>query len=231
MPPSEIPFWKHIEELRGCLVHALAALFLGMLAVYPFSGRILDFLVIPVDRVVFTSPFAPLAARVQVAFIGGTCAAAPYIFWRFWHFMSSGLVAGERRRVLVFLPLSVGLFLGGAAFAVKVILPLSLTFLLGFATERLLPMITIDRYMGFVGGMILTVAAAFEMPLVLVFLTRLGWVSLEGLRGRRREVFAGIMLLGAVLTPPDAVSMICVAVPLYALYELGILCAAWRFRR
>ena len=148
--------------------------------------------------------------------------ASPYICYQIWAFVGSALKPSEKKFVLIFAPLSLLFFLSGAAFAYFIAVPRAYKFLMSFSSEHLIPMVTVKNYLGFLGHMIVAFGVAFELPLILAFLAKIGIASPEYLRQKRRHAIIIILIVATILAPPDVISMFILALPLIVLYELGI---------
>jgi sec-independent protein translocase protein TatC len=220
---NELSFLDHLDELRSRLIKSFVAVIVAACFFYSFIDSILTVLIRPVGRVVFTSPSDAFVARVTLAVCGGIVLAVPVILYQIWMFVSEGLKEREKRYVYFFGPCSLILFILGALFAYFVMIPVSIKFLLSFSTESIVPMITLQNYISFVGMLILAFGVVFELPLVLMFLTKIGVVTPLFLSEKRRHAVVLILIVSAVLTPPDAVTQLIMAGPLTVLYELGIL--------
>jgi len=149
--------------------------------------------------------------------------SSPYIVYQIWAFVGGALKPAEKKFVLIFAPLSLLFFLSGGAFAYFVAVPRAYHFLMSFSSEYLIPMVTVKNYLGFLGHMVLAFGAAFELPLILAFLAKIGIASPEYLRQMRRHAVIIILIAAALLAPPDVISMLILAVPLMVLYEVGII--------
>lgn len=228
---SEIPqfssFFFHLTELRDRLLKAFAAFILATAIVWNFIDPVIEFIVRPVGKIIFTSPAEAFNARVTLSMIGGLFLAFPIIIYQLWKFVSSGLTAEEKKHVKFFGPLSFIFFFAGVSFGYFVVFPLSLNFLMSFSNQWMVPMIMVDKYISFVGMVLVASGVTFQLPLVLVFFIRIGVATPEFLREKRRYAIVIILILAAVLTPPDVVSQIILAVPLLILYELGIFFSRW----
>lgn len=221
--PDEFSFFEHFNELRWRLIKSLAAVAVAACLFYPFVDPVLAFLIRPVGRVVFTSPSDAFVARFMLVIWGGVILALPVILFQFWRFVSAGLKGHERKYVALFGPLSLVLFFAGAAFGYFVMIPVGMKFLLGFATDFMVPMITVQNYLSFVTTLVLAFGATFELPLILMFLAKIGIVTPAFLAQKRKHAVVIILIVSAVITPPDAVSQLIMALPLVVLYELGII--------
>jgi sec-independent protein translocase protein TatC len=221
--PPGMNLLDHLEEFRRRVILALAGLAVGVLVAWFFSGRILDLLTLPVDRLVFLSPPEAFITRLKVAVIAGLALASPWVFYHAWRFVRPALMAREARYVTLAVAACTVFFLGGFAFALFVVVPIGVKFLMSFETAKLEPLFSIDRYVSFVSQILFAAGVVFQLPVVLFFLTKLGIVNPKMLRRGRRVaivLFAGV---AAVLTPPDVISQLLLLIPLVGLYELGIL--------
>ncbi len=217
----------HLEELRRRLGLSLLV-FLAATGVAGWqAGRLIEWLRAPVEDVLplfaFFSPTEAFVAHVKVAILGGALLSLPFILAQAWLFIRRGLTDRERSQGLAFVGWTTALFLTGAAFAYFVLLPISLRFLLGIGRAYLEPVISIDRYVSFVTSMIFWSGMSFELPAVLVLLSRLGIVTSEWLRQQRPYAILIIVIVAAVATPTtDMVSLLLLAVPLVVLYEASV---------
>ncbi|MBI5415324.1 MAG: twin-arginine translocase subunit TatC [Candidatus Omnitrophica bacterium] len=221
--PNDLSFLEHFDELRSRLIKSLIAVAVAACLFYPFVDPVLAFLIRPVGRVVFTSPADAFAARFMLVVWGGVILALPVVLYQFWRFVSAALKEHERKYVSFFAPFSLVLFFAGGAFGYFVMIPVGMKFLLGFATDFMVPMITVQNYLSFVTTLVLAFGVTFELPLVLMFLAKIGIVTPAFLAQKRRHAIVIILIVSAVITPPDAVSQMIMALPLVVLYELGII--------
>lgn len=228
--PKELSFWEHLEELRGRLVKSILAIVIGAFIFYLFVDRILAILILPVGKVIFTSPVDAFLARLYLTLWGGFLLALPVVLYQIWQFAALALTPKEHRYILFWAPLSFLLFIFGALFAYFVMIPISLKFLLGFAGDSIVPMIEIKNYISFVGTMVLAFGVVFELPLVLLFLTKIGIATPAFLIQKRRHAIVIILIISAILTPPDVFTQIIMAAPLLVLYEIGICVCRWTCR-
>jgi sec-independent protein translocase protein TatC len=216
---------EHLEELRRRLLLAFAALGVGGVLGFAFVDRVLDFLirVMGVDRVVFFAPAEALFIRLKIALFLGVFIGLPVILYQLWAFIAVGLTQRERRVAMMLIPPSLVLFLLGAGFGLLVILPIGIRVLLSYQTATLQPLLAIGPVLSFVMAFALAFGFVFQVPIVVVFLARMGIVSPQTLAGTRRYAIVAIVVLAAVLTPgTDVVSQMLMAVPTYILYEISI---------
>ncbi|MGH7541262.1 MAG: twin-arginine translocase subunit TatC [Gemmatimonadota bacterium] len=228
--PAEMPFLDHLEELRRRLIWSLAALLvaciLGLVAVTELNiigileRPIRDLL--PDQTLKYTSPTTPFLVTLKLGFIAGLVLALPFLGYQAWAFLSPALYDHERRFVIPAIAVGTLLFLVGVAMAYFLVLPLGLKVLLGFHTESLEPIITIDEYLRFATGIILAFGVIFELPVVLILLSLLGIVTPEGLSKYRRHAIVVMAVISAVLTPADPYTMLAMLAPLILLYEGSI---------
>lgn len=239
---KEMPFLDHLEELRWRIIKALIAVVAGSLLCFLFIEEIFNFLVRPYrealqllattsgnpefakdSRLVFLGPSAGFMIYLKLAITAGLILALPVIFYQLWKFVAPGLLVKERQVVPRFTIAATLCFLLGAAFCYFLVLPYGLSFLLGFQTPDLVAMITIEEYFGFVTTILLVFGVLFEMPVLSYLLARIGIVTPEFLRQKRRYGIVTIFILAAVLTPTvDAFTQILLAAPLMVLYEVSI---------
>ena len=217
-----LSFFKHIEELRSRLIKSAGAFVLAFFLCYNFIGKLIPKIIAPAGHLIFTAPAEAFSAYMMVGAIMALLVASPYIVYQIWAFVASALKPSEKKFVLIFAPLSLLFFLSGGAFAYFLAVPRAYKFLMSFSSEYLVAMVTVKNYFGFLGHMIIAFGVAFELPLVLAFLAKIGIASPEYLRQKRRHAIIIILIISALLAPPDIVSMLVLAVPLMFLYEVGI---------
>jgi sec-independent protein translocase protein TatC len=227
-----MPFLEHLEELRRRLIISIASVLVISIGGYFLSDVIVEFLTRPIDKVYFMGVTEAFAVKIKVSLFFGLFASLPVIFYQAWRFVLPGLT---RKEVVMVLPMTVAMtvfFFLGASFCFFVVLPVGITFLLGFGTESLEPMIAIGRYVSFVGWMTISFGLVFELPVVTFLLGRLGVVDAPMLRKGRRYAIVGILIVAAVATPsPDMFSQLMLAGPLYLLYELSVALVAISARK
>lgn len=223
-------FSGHFEELRRRVLISFLAVLAAALVAYGFAEQIVRFLMVPLvkghpqmARLVYTHLTEAFIAYLKVSLLVGLMAALPVCCYQLWMFVSPGLLRHEKRLARQVVFWGTALFAGGVFFAWLVVLPELLTFLLGFATERLTPLPRLDAYLTFVARSILTFGLAFEIPFLMVMATRAGLVA-KGYFARQRLYFSIAMaVLAFFLTMGDPVATLLLSVPLLLLYEAGIL--------
>ncbi|MBB3764337.1 twin-arginine translocase subunit TatC [Sphingomicrobium lutaoense] len=229
---TKAPLLDHLIELRKRLLLVVATLFVTFFACLYFAKPIFAMLVQPLleagqGRLVFIDLFEAFFVEMKVAFFASLMITFPVLATQLWRFVAPGLYAREKKAFLPFLLLTPFFFAGGAAFAYFIAMPWALHFLLGFegnigGVEReALP--GVGNYLSFVTRFLFGFGVAFLLPILILVLERAGLVTREQLVRGRRYALVAAFLLGAILTPPDAVSQVMLALPLYALYEGAIL--------
>lgn len=212
------------------ILWSLAALAVGTMIGFFVTTRyeVIGFLTRPIrplleqGRLAYLHPTEPFMVTLKVSVFLGVVLALPVLFWHFWRFVAPGLMEREKRIFFPAVAASVGLFVGGAALAFFVVLPVGLRFFLGFAQESLEPVITIDRYFSFAVQVTLMFGLVFETPLVILILTYVGILSPRMLRRYRRHAIVAMAIVSAVMTPADVFSMLLMLVPLYLLFEISV---------
>jgi len=229
---SQESFLSHLIELRTRLMRSIIAVVVVLLVLFPFAKDIYALLAAPLLRVLphgstmiatdVTGTFlVPLKVTLMAAFL----LALPYVLWQAWAFVAPGLYQHEKRLVMPVLVSSCLFFLFGMSFAYFFVFPIAFGFFAGYAPAGVQMMTDIDKYLSFVMTMFIAFGITFETPVIVVVLVRMRVVSLEKLRSFRPYVIVGAFVVGAVFTPPDVISQSLLAVPLWLLYELGLVLA------
>jgi len=216
-------FFKHIEELRSRIIKSAGAFVLAFCLCYSFIGKIIPVIIAPAGHLIFTAPAEAFSAYMLVGSLMALLVASPFIFYQIWAFIGGALKPSEKKFVIIFAPLSLLFFISGGSFAYFLAVPRAYKFLMSFSSPYLIPMVTVKNYLGFLGRMIIAFGVAFELPLILAFLAKIGIASPEYLRQMRRHAYMIILIIAALLAPPDIMSMLLLAVPLILLYEVGII--------
>ena len=222
---KKMPFLEHLEELRWTLLRSLVSIFLAAVICFIFSKQIVDFLRWPGPedlKLIYLSPTEGFMIYIKVALFSGLVVALPYVSYEFWRFVVPGLLEKERKLVPPIVFFTVFCFALGGAFAYLLIIPFGLKFLLGFQTEYLEATIAIGKYLGFVVTLILVFGVVFELPVLSFFLSKIGLLTPEFLRSKRRYGIVTIFILAAFVTPPDIMTQLMLAGPLIILYEISI---------
>ena len=227
---NKLPFIGHLEELRKRLVVCFIAIGIGFAVSYGFKEKIFEILTLPLiaamqegDKLIFTGIPEAFFTYLKVAFLSGVMLAAPVILYEFWMFVAPGLYQKERRLLFPIVFLSSFFFVGGALFGYFVVFPFGFKYFLGFATEHIRPLPSMKEYMSLSSKMLLAFGLVFELPLIITLLSRLGLISVAFLKKNRKYAILLIFIIAAILTPPDAVTQILMAIPMMVLYEISII--------
>ena len=232
MEDQEQTFVAHLVELRDRLLRATLALLVVFLCLMPWASNIYDFLAQPMMRAlpegtkmiatgVVTPFFVPVKVTIMVAFV----IALPIVLYQAWAFIAPGLYSHEKRLALPLVVASTALFILGMAFCYYFVFGVVFKFINNFAPKSITPAPDIEQYLSFVITMFMAFGVTFEVPVVVIVLVRMGIVSLEKLREIRPYAIVGAFVIAAVVTPPDVMSQMLLAVPLIVLYEAGLLIA------
>lgn len=231
---TEMPFLDHLEELRWRLVKSIASIVITSIVLYFFSDIILKLLIAPFNaavatlsrpenqKLIFLTPTGGFMIRIKLSVFGGFLISLPIIFFQVWHFIMPGLLEKEKKYVPVIVFFSTICFMGGALFCYTIVLKYGLRFLIGFETEDLVATIAVNEYLQFITMLIMVFGLIFELPILSFFLTKIGIVTPTFLRKYRRHGMVIMVILSAVITPPDIFTQLLLAAPLVLLYEISI---------
>jgi len=224
----------HLIELRTRLLHSVIALLLIFVCLFPWASDLYALLAQPLlaklpkgGQMIATDVITPFIVPLKVALMTAFLIALPYLLYQVWRFVAPGLYAHEKRLVVPLIAASVMLFFCGMAFAYFVVFPVVFGFITASAPVGVAVMTDIDKYLSFVLSMFMAFGITFQVPVAVVLLVRMGMVSVAKLREIRPYVVVGAFVIGAIFTPPDVVSQFMLAVPLWLLYEAGIVVANW----
>ena len=227
---EKLPFISHLDELRTRLIRVFIAVGVGFVIAFGFKERLFKILVHPLvnvmkegETLIYTGLPEAFFTYLKVAFLTGLIVASPLILYQFWMFVAPGLYKNERRMMVPIVVLSSFFFVGGALFGYFVVFPWGFKFFLGFATETIRPLPSMKEYFGFSAKLLLAFGLVFELPLVLTFMAKLGIVSVEFLKKNRKYALLLFFAGAAILTPPDVVTQVLMALPLMVLYEVSII--------
>ena len=230
---AEMTFYAHFKELRSRLLRCVVGVVVGMMACFSFSPAIYGFLARPVysalpeeaRNLIFLNPVEPFFVYLKISLLTGFIVASPYIFFQIWRFIAPGLYANEKRALIPMVLASTLVFIGGAVFCYVVVLPLGLETLIGAGTTdefAAVAQISMASYYDLVIRLIAAFGIVFEMPIFSMFLTKLGVITHQTLIKHWRVAVIAIFVLAALLTPPDVLTQITLALPMCLLYGVSI---------
>jgi sec-independent protein translocase protein TatC len=226
-------FISHLVELRDRLLRAILAVLLVFLCLFPWAKDMYTLLALPLlavlpqgGQMIATDVVGVFLVPMKVALLVAFVIALPYVLYQIWAFVAPGLYTHEKRLVLPLIVTSTLLFIAGMAFAYFLVFPVVFKFMASIAPEGVAWMTDIEKYLSFALTMFVAFGVTFEVPVAVVLLVRMNVVSVDKLREIRPYVIVGAFVIGAVFTPPDVISQLMLAVPLWVLYELGILVAS-----
>lgn len=221
---------SHLLALRKVLLISAIAVVVAFFLVFYFAIEpLMNWIIGPIQargiEIIYTAMSEALVTKFKVALIAAAIVASPVIIGQVWGFIKPALYPKEKKRFRVLFFLALLLFLTGVTFCYFAVYTLAVDFFLVAGDNLATPLLSIDKYVGFLFGFIIPFGVAFQLPVALYLTTRMGWTSHKSLSSKRKYVILGIFVLAAILTPPDIVSQIALGVPLYILYEISILVA------
>lgn len=229
---DKMPLYQHLEELRTRLLICLLSVGIGFIISYIFSAKIFEILMKPWIEampagqhatLIYTAPHEAFFTYMKVSFISGTLLSIPVILWQVWKFIAPGLYANEKKYMLPVIFFSSLCFVGGGLFGYFVVFPAGFKFFASFASDYITPMMKTSEYLTFANKMLLCFGLAFELPVFAFFLAKLGVLSSDFLKRKRKIAIVLIFVAAAMLTPsPDVVSQLLMAAPLLVLYEISV---------
>lgn len=233
-PESESSLIEHLIELRSRLMRALIGVGVVLAALLPFTSQIYTWLAMPLvqrlpvgQTLLAMNPAGAFFAPVKLTFFVALFVAVPWLLYQAWAFVAPGLYQREKKLALPLLASSVALFYIGCAFAYFLVLPSVFSFLVKFKPDIIAITPDAGSYLDFVLLIFFAFGASFELPVALVILVALGWVTPQQLREGRGYAVVAVFVLAAVITPPDVVSQLMLAIPMCLLYEAGIIAGSW----
>jgi sec-independent protein translocase protein TatC len=230
--PDEMTFLEHLEDLRKRLWYSFVALFIVVIPCWMFSKPIFEILSRPVTqflpegmKMAFTSITDPFMLYIKVSFLTAIFVTSPFIFLQIWYFVAPGLYQKEKKYVFPFVFFSTFFFLAGAAFSYFILFPWACRFFLNLGSD-FNPVITVGSYFGLALKMLLGVGLVFELPTLVFFLSKLGIITSRWMVRNFKYAVLAVFIIAAVITPsPDMITQSILAIPMLALYGLGILIA------
>lgn len=231
MTPTET-FISHLIELRNRLLRIVIGLIIVFVALFPFANDIYTLLAAPLltklpmgGQMIATGVTTPFFVPMKVAMMAAFLISLPHTLYQVWAFVAPGLYTHEKKFMIPMIIFSSFLFLLGMSFAYFLVFPVVFGFIVGTAPEGVAVMTDIGNYLDFVMTLFFAFGLSFEVPIAVVMAVRFGWVGIAALRDARGYVVVGAFVIGAIFTPPDIISQFMLAVPMWLLYELGIIVA------
>jgi sec-independent protein translocase protein TatC len=231
---TEAPFVSHLVELRDRLIRAVIAIAIAfaVLVFFPGPAGLYDLLAAPMlshlprgATLIATNVISPILVPLKITLMGAFLVALPMVLYQLWAFVAPGLYSHEKKLVLPLVITSTMLFLVGVAFCYFIVIPGMSRFIQNFAPSSITAAPDIEQYFGFVLTLFLVFGIAFEVPIAVIVLARMGVVTIEQLRKMRGYFIVGAFVVSAIVTPPDVISQLALAIPMVILYEIGILAA------
>ncbi len=228
-PDQEKPLVEHLAELRGCLLRSVVVVVIVFLCLLPFANTIYQFVAAPLieklpagSSMIATEVASPFLTPFKLTLFVSVFIAIPYIFFQIWSFITPGLYDNEKKVAIPLLFSSIMLFYLGIVFAYFVVFPLLFAFLAATAPEGVQVMTDINHYLNFILKMFFAFGISFEIPVATYVLVRGGFISVEKLAANRPYVILSAFVAGMLLTPPDVLSQILLAIPIWLLFEAGL---------
>jgi len=238
MTDDKQPFLGHLEELRKRLVICAIAIGIGFGISYIFAKQLFSYLVLPLtkvlpddSRLIFTNLPEMFIAYIKVALVAGIILAIPIIFYQLWMFLAPALFQKEKKYIIPFVLFSSILFVVGALFGYLVVFPYGFKFFVSFATEDIQALPSVKQYFSFAIRLLLAFGLVFEMPVVVLFLTKIGLITPDSMKKFRKFAILSSFILSAILTPPDVATQLMMALPIIILYEISIVLSKTMYRK
>jgi len=238
MTDDKQPFLGHLEELRKRLVICAIAIGIGFGISYIFAKQLFSYLVLPLtkvlpddSRLIFTNLPEMFIAYIKVALVAGIILAIPIIFYQLWMFLAPALFKKEKKYIIPFVLFSSILFAVGALFGYLVVFPYGFKFFVSFATEDIQALPSVKQYFSFAIRLLLAFGLVFEMPVVVLFLTKIGLITPDSMKKFRKFAILSSFILSAILTPPDVATQLMMALPIIILYEISIVLSKTMYRK
>lgn len=229
-PGAEQPFVSHLIELRDRLLRMVVAVFIALLAIFPFANKLYTYVAAPLlarlpegSTMIATQVASPFLTPFKLALVAAVFVSMPYLLYQIWGFVAPGLYRHEKRLAMPLLASSIVLFYLGMAFAYFVVFPLVFAFMAGTTPEGAVMMTDIASYLDFVLALFFAFGVAFEIPIATILLVATGATTPAALGSKRPYVIVGVFIAGMLLTPPDVISQTLLALPMWLLFEVGII--------
>ena len=224
--PQEMGFLAHLLELRDRLLRVVMVVGIAFLCLFPFAQELYQWLATPVlaqgQGMIATGPIAPVFIPYKVALLTAFLIALPYVFYQLWSFVAPGLYRHEKRLIIPLLSSSIALFYLGIAFAYYLLLPMVFKVVQAMTPDGVMAVPDISAYLDFVMMIFIAFGFGFEMPIATILLISTGMTTAEKLGKKRPYIIVGAFIVGMLLTPPDIISQVMLAIPMWILFEIGL---------
>lgn len=231
-PEGNMTLIEHLEELRKRIIRSLIAVCIGSGICYFFIEDIMHFLVLPAGKLYYMQPTEAFFTYIKVAIFSGFLLSLPIVLYQIWCFVLPALTIKERKVLVIVVPASFFLFFGGLLFSFFLVLPAAVKFFIGFGTDNLMPLFSVGKYFDFVISFVLPFGAVFELPLIVVILAKIGFVTSKFLIRKWRLVTFLAFVIAAVISPtPDIFTQCTIALPMIVLYFSSYLIVRFALRK
>lgn len=220
---EEMTAIDHLEEFRRRIIISIVTVMITSCICYSWAEEMVAFLTRDAGKLYYMNPAEAFFTYLKVSVCGGFLVSIPVLVHQFWAFVVPALTNKEKKTFDIIVPASVALFFLGLAFSYFLVLPTAVAFFMGFSTDSLMPMFSVGQYLSFVISFVLPFGFVFELPMIVLVLAKMGFLTSEFLRNKRRIVIVGSFVVGAVISPtPDIFSQCMIAIPMILLYEASI---------
>lgn len=221
---DEMSAINHLEELRRRLIISIVTVLVASGCCYFYAEEMVNFLTKEAGKLYYMNPAEAFFTYLKVSFFGGFLVSIPVLMHQFWAFVVPALTNQEKKTFDIIVPASVVLFFLGLAFSYFLVFPTAVHFFMGFSTDSLLPMFSIGQYLSFVIAFVLPFGFVFELPMIVLVLAKMGFLTSDFLKEKRKYVLVGAFVVGAIISPtPDIFSQCMIAIPMLLLYECSIM--------
>lgn len=229
----KLTLMEHLGELRKRVVISFIAIIICAFAAYRYMDKIIDIITRPAGELefIYLSPPELFMAYIKISLVLGLIVASPIILLQIWGFVKPGLKKKEKKYVMFALSMGTIFLLMGVIFAYYIIVPMTIKFFIGVSVDRITPSFSFANYVSFVSSLLLSFGLVFELPLLVILLTQLGLVAPKTLRKYRKFIILIIFIVSAILTPPDVVSQVLMAIPMTLLYEFSIMVSSIIYKK
>ena len=221
---DEMSAINHLEELRRRLIISIVTVLVASGCCYFYAEEMVNFLTKEAGKLYYMNPAEAFFTYLKVSFFGGFLVSIPVLMHQFWAFVVPALTNQEKKTFDIIVPASVVLFFLGLAFSYFLVFPTAVHFFMGFSTDSLLPIFSIGQYLSFVIAFVLPFGFVFELPMIVLVLAKMGFLTSDFLKEKRKYVLVGAFVVGAIISPtPDIFSQCMIAIPILLLYECSIM--------